>query len=142
MDRKTELIMREYGTKASKFLSRIQKFYSDRKEQPDLQVWIRIPNLMLYFQNKAITREFLEMTRQTEMNAMTLPIDTHKVEMADAKYAKFKDLMDAIDIALAEVNPSNDVITEMFLILSITRSAINTIALNPPKIDNPISTGG
>ena len=97
---------------------------------------------MLYFQNKAITREFLEMTRQTEMNAMTLPIDTHKVEMADAKYAKFKDLMDAIDIALAEVNPSNDVITEMFLILSITRSAINTIALNPPKIDNPISTGG
>jgi hypothetical protein len=132
-NRQKELLVRAKNDMAMKMMNRINRHYTDMKRQPDLQAIIKIPSIMLYFQNRAFVREFLQMEKQAKIDK-----GTETIGALDAQYQGYSELMDVMDSALKEINPSSNPIDEMFLICSILRMGINTLVTNPPTIN----TGG
>src|SRR5271157_3217850 len=104
-NRQKELLIRAKTEKATQLLKRIEKFYAKKNERPDMQEMIRIPSLMLYFQNRPIVRIFLENSRKAEVeNAMA---EQKSIEPINNKFDRYKELMKEIDISLKEVNPTD-----------------------------------
>ena len=136
-NRQKELLIRAKNEKATKLMRRIEKFYASKKEQPDLQELIRIPSIMLYFQNRPIVRMFLEDSRKVEVEKAIAEQKTN-FDMINTKFDRYSKLMDEIDLSLKEINPDDNPIDEMFLILSLIRMAVNWIITNPPKISTNI----
>lgn len=132
-NRAKELLVRQKNDMAMKMMNRINKHYSDKKRQPDLQAIIKIPSIMLYFQNRGFVREFLQMEKQAKIEK-----GIEAVGLLDSQYQGYVELMDAMDSALKEINPNSNPIDEMFLICAVLRMGINTLVTNP--ID--INTGG
>lgn len=127
--RQLELLMRKKSDIARIFLEKIEKFYVAKKESVNLQEIVRVPGIMLYFQNRAFVKEFFEMSRLAELSK---ELDIEKKKEINARFVGFIELINAIDTSLKEINPTNNPIDEMFLICALMRMGINTmIKMNP-----------